>query len=119
MRSFLVEFLAEGIILFRGVIDRDEQGTAIADKILTFSNELLIQINQIRIAIGQQIFRIIGIQKYRGGSGKRFYQSLAGRQQGAYPLADTVLVPRPLEERFQAYRSDDCSSGVRAVMLKA
>ena len=114
-----VKFFAVGVILLCVVIGRDEQGAAIADKVLAFGDELLIQINQIRIAVGQQIFRIIGIQKHRGGTGERFNQSLARWQQVADPLADAIFVTRPLQEGFQAYRGDGCSSGVRAVMLKA
>ena len=70
--------MPEFIIFLFCIVGRDKQGPAIVNKFITVTDQLLIQINQIGVTVGQQVFFIISIEENSRRAGKRFYQPAAG-----------------------------------------
>ena len=67
-----VEFLAQQVIAFLLVVFTGKKTPAVTDEIIAFVDQVLVELDQIGIGVGQDIFLELGIQKNRRRAGEGF-----------------------------------------------
>jgi hypothetical protein len=95
-----IEFQPQIVKGIFSVVFRDEQSTAIINELPAFSLDLLVEPDQIRIAVGDKIRRVIGVEEYCGRAGKRLHQSLSLGQFMTNEFRQPMLAAGPFQKWF-------------------